>query len=76
MLYSNSVKILLVMQIGARRKCSRAGNLVQNNEDNASDDACTTNQTDIFVRIKYLKIALSNLFLPTLNFSFSSPIGY
>ena len=29
------------MQIGARRKCRRAGNIVQNNADNASNDACT-----------------------------------
>ena len=56
MLYSNSVKILVVMQIGARRKCRHAGNVVQNNADNASDDECTTNQTDNVVRIKYLKI--------------------
>ena len=43
------------MQVGARRRSRRAGNVVQNNADNANGDACTTNQIGTFVRIKSLK---------------------
>ena len=43
------------MQVGARRKCWHPGNMAQNNPENANGDACVTNQTGTFVRIKYLK---------------------
>ena len=43
----------MLMQVGAQRNCRHACNMVQNNADNANGDACTTNQTDTFVRIKY-----------------------
>ena len=62
MLQSNSINVLVVMQVGARRKCRHAGNIVQNNADNANGDAYTTNQTSPFVRIKYLKKFLTIIF--------------
>ena len=55
MLQRNSIKVLVVMQVGARRKCWHPGNMAQNNPENANGDACMTNQTGAFVRIKYLK---------------------
>ena len=48
MLRSNSMKVLVVKQVGARGKCRRAGNIVQNNANNSNSEACTTNQTDSF----------------------------
>ena len=62
MLQSNSIKALVVMQVGARRKWKQAGNMVQNNADNANSDACTTNQTGTFLRIKCLKKFLTIIF--------------
>ena len=58
MLESNSIKVLMVMRVGVRHKCWHAGNMMQNNDnlDNANGDACSTNQTFIFIRIKYLYI--------------------
>ena len=53
MLYSNSIKVLVVMQVDARRKCRHAGDMVQNNAGNTNGDTCTTSQTGTFVRIKY-----------------------
>ena len=62
MLHSNSIKVLVVMQVSARGKCRHAGNMVQNSAENANGNTCTTNQTGIFVRIKYLKINLTIIF--------------
>ena len=42
MFHNNSIKVMVVMQVGARRRCRRADNMMQNNIDNANGDACTT----------------------------------
>ena len=62
MVHSDFMKVLVVMQVGARRKCRRASNIAQNNPDNANGEACTKNQTDTFIKIKYLKIVLTTIF--------------
>ena len=43
------MKVLMVMLVDARRKCRREGHMMQNNEDDANGDACTTNQTNTLV---------------------------
>ena len=53
MLQSNSIIVLMVMQVDVQGKCRHAGSMVQNNANNANSNACTTNQTGSFVRIKY-----------------------
>ena len=62
MLRSNSMKVVVVMQVGAWRKYRHEVNMVQSNADDSNGEACTTNQTDTFVRIKYLKIVLIIIF--------------
>ena len=53
---SNCIKLLLI-QAGAQRKRKLICHVVKNSADNATSDACTTNQTMTFVRSKYLEIA-------------------
>ena len=45
MLHSNFMKILVVMQVSARRTCRRAGNVLQNNADSLMQTAMHAPQT-------------------------------